>query len=34
VKHPASLMLLEDGLHVVQDARGFIWIKQDGVKDE
>mgnify|MGYP000597636446 CR=1 FL=1 len=29
LKHPASLVLLDDGLHVVQDARGCIWIKRD-----
>jgi hypothetical protein len=27
VKHPASLVLLDDGLHVVQDPMGFVWIK-------
>jgi hypothetical protein len=29
VKHPSSLVLLEDGLHVCQDAHGCIWIKRD-----
>jgi hypothetical protein len=29
LKHPASLVLLEDGLHVMQDARGCVWIKRD-----
>jgi hypothetical protein len=29
VKHPASLILLEDGLHVMQDAQGCVWIKRD-----
>ncbi len=29
VKHPGSLVLLEDGLHVSQDASGFIWVKSD-----
>jgi hypothetical protein len=29
VKHTASLILLEDGLHVVQDAEGFVWVKQE-----
>jgi hypothetical protein len=29
LKHPASLVLLEDGLHLLQDARGFVWIKGD-----
>jgi hypothetical protein len=27
LKHPASLILLEDGLHVMQDAQGCFWIK-------
>jgi hypothetical protein len=27
LKHPSSLILLEEGLHVPQDARGCIWIK-------
>jgi hypothetical protein len=29
LKHPASLVLLKDGLHVVQDAQGCVWVKQD-----
>jgi ribosomal protein L32 len=31
VKHPASLVLLEEGLHVVQDARGCVWVKRDAM---
>jgi hypothetical protein len=28
LKHPASLVLLEDALvHMVQDVNGFMWIK-------
>jgi hypothetical protein len=27
LKHPASLVLLEEGLHVVQDAQGCVWVK-------
>lgn len=34
VKHPASLVLLEDGLHVVQDERGFVWIKRTETEKE
>jgi hypothetical protein len=34
LKHPASLVLLEDGLHVMQDAKGFIWIKRVETEDE
>jgi hypothetical protein len=34
VKHPASLILLEDGLHVVQDRRGFVWIKREANESE
>jgi hypothetical protein len=26
-KQPVSLVLLEAGLHVVQDANGFVWVK-------
>jgi hypothetical protein len=29
LKHPSSLILLEDGLEVVQDERGFVWIKRE-----
>jgi hypothetical protein len=29
LKHPASLVLLEDGLHLVQDARGCVWVKRE-----
>lgn len=29
IKHPGSLVLLEDGLHVMQDAKGFVWVKSD-----
>jgi hypothetical protein len=29
MKHPALLVLLEEGLHVVQDTRGFVWVKQE-----
>jgi hypothetical protein len=29
VKHPASLVLLGEGLHVVQDAQGFVWVRQE-----
>jgi hypothetical protein len=29
LKHPASLVLLEDGLHLVQDARGCVWVRRD-----
>jgi hypothetical protein len=29
MKHPGSLVLLEDGLHVTQDHNGFVWIKRD-----
>ncbi len=28
LKHPNSLVLLEDGLEMSQDERGFVWIKQ------
>jgi hypothetical protein len=28
MKHPSSMVLLEEGLHVVQDARGFVWVKR------
>jgi hypothetical protein len=34
IKHPASLILLEEGLHVVQDADGFVWVKRDTDVDE
>ena len=34
VKHPASLVLLADGLHILQDNKGFIWIKQTGTDEE
>jgi hypothetical protein len=34
VKHPASLILLEDGLHVMQDAQGFVWVKREAREDE
>jgi hypothetical protein len=34
VKHPASLVLREDGLHVVQDERGFVWIKRTDTDEE
>jgi hypothetical protein len=27
LKHPASLVLLKDGLHIVQDARCWVWVK-------
>jgi hypothetical protein len=29
LKHPSSLILLEDGLHVSQDANGSVWIKRE-----
>jgi hypothetical protein len=29
LKHPASLILLEDGLHVTQDAHGCVWIRRE-----
>jgi hypothetical protein len=29
VKHPASLVLLEEGLQMVQDANGFVWVKRE-----
>jgi purine nucleoside phosphorylase len=29
LKHPGSLVLLEDGLHVSQDADGFVWIRRE-----
>ncbi len=29
VKHPASLVLLEEGLRVLQASMGFVWIKRD-----
>ncbi len=29
LKHPTPLVLLEDGLHLVQDARGCVWVKRD-----
>ena len=28
VKHPGSLMLLEEGLHVSQDAQGSVWVRR------
>jgi hypothetical protein len=28
VKHPALLVLLDEELHVVQDAQGFLWVKR------
>lgn len=31
LKHPALLVLLEEGLHIVQDARGCGWVKPDGL---
>jgi hypothetical protein len=29
LKHPESLIQLENGLRVVQDADGMLWIVQD-----
>jgi hypothetical protein len=34
LKHRSSLILLEEGLHVMQDAQGCIWIKRDREEDE
>jgi hypothetical protein len=31
VKHPGSIILFEDGLHVSQDANGFIWVRNDAI---
>jgi hypothetical protein len=33
LKHPASLILLEDGLHLMQDARGCIWVRQETAEE-
>jgi hypothetical protein len=29
LKHPNSLVLLEDGLAISQDKQGFVWIKRE-----
>jgi hypothetical protein len=29
MKHPALLMLLGKGLHVLQDAQGFVWVRRE-----
>jgi hypothetical protein len=29
LKHPNSLVLLEDGLEIAQDEQGFVWVKQE-----
>jgi hypothetical protein len=33
LKHPASLILLKDGLHLMQDARGCIWVKRETAEE-
>jgi hypothetical protein len=30
LKHLASLILLKEGLHIVQDAQDCVWVKLDG----
>ena len=34
LKHPESLIQLEDGLRVVQDADGMLWIVRSGEAEE
>jgi hypothetical protein len=33
IKQPSSLILLENGLHVKQDAQGFVWIRRDSTEN-
>jgi hypothetical protein len=33
IKHPGSLVLLEDGLRVMQDQRGFVWVRRELVSE-
>jgi hypothetical protein len=30
LKHPNSLVLLEDGLEIAQDEQGFVWVQREG----